>query len=347
MSELSSASFDKVKILVLGDSGVGKTSLVQLIANGQPFTRAPGWTAGCNVEVRWHEYAAGTGREQPYFVELWDIGGCQALQAVRPLFYSGAHGYILVHDMTNRKSLQNLKQSWLAELNAAASSIHSNSSVQSSPWASPGSPATSSNGAGSLLLPPQAPCLLVGNKLDLVTASSGDVLPLRKPKATWGLGISVTADAICRLVGGAEHITVDSHSAKCLAPGSSNAVALTRFFDKVIDTKLSLSNSGFASLNAATHQQNTSSNPLLTSGTTSSSLIGLGTTSSTSQRLSSSLSSSQVCFLLSLIINSQFFFFISHLSFKIKFSIINPYNLLWDLVMIGDEFILIKERKKE
>ena len=40
-----------VRVLVLGDSGVGKTCLVSLLCSGLPVTRAPDWTVGCNVDV--------------------------------------------------------------------------------------------------------------------------------------------------------------------------------------------------------------------------------------------------------------------------------------------------------
>ncbi|WAR09245.1 RABL3-like protein [Mya arenaria] len=103
------ANVDKVKILVVGDSGVGKTSLVHLICHNEP-TNSPGWTIGCSVDVK-----AGTAAEKTFFVELWDIGGCTGHQNSRSIFYNPVHGIILVHDLTNRKSQQNLR-SWLAEV---------------------------------------------------------------------------------------------------------------------------------------------------------------------------------------------------------------------------------------
>ncbi len=40
-----------VRVLVLGDSGVGKTCLVTHLCTGRPVTDKPDWTVGCNVEV--------------------------------------------------------------------------------------------------------------------------------------------------------------------------------------------------------------------------------------------------------------------------------------------------------
>uniref|UniRef100_A0A8C8DL28 RAB, member of RAS oncogene family-like 3 n=1 Tax=Oryzias sinensis TaxID=183150 RepID=A0A8C8DL28_9TELE len=45
------ASLDRVKVLVLGDSGVGKSSLVHLLCQNQVLGN-PSWTVGCSVDVR-------------------------------------------------------------------------------------------------------------------------------------------------------------------------------------------------------------------------------------------------------------------------------------------------------
>jgi Rab-like protein 3 len=44
-------NIDKVKIVVVGDSGVGKTSLVHLITQ-QQILKQPNWTIGCSVDVK-------------------------------------------------------------------------------------------------------------------------------------------------------------------------------------------------------------------------------------------------------------------------------------------------------
>uniref|UniRef100_A0A8C9G333 RABL3 n=1 Tax=Pavo cristatus TaxID=9049 RepID=A0A8C9G333_PAVCR len=45
------AALDRVKVLVLGDSGVGKSSLVHLLCHNQVLGN-PSWTVGCSVDVR-------------------------------------------------------------------------------------------------------------------------------------------------------------------------------------------------------------------------------------------------------------------------------------------------------
>ncbi len=61
-------SFDRVRILVLGDSGVGKTSLVSLMCSGDPATTDVSSTIGATVEVKLHQYREGTPSQKPYWI---------------------------------------------------------------------------------------------------------------------------------------------------------------------------------------------------------------------------------------------------------------------------------------
>jgi Rab-like protein 3 len=94
--------------------GVGKSSMVYLVANNEVLTSAP-YTVGCSVEVKLHEYKEDTKQEKTFFIELFDIGGSLSHRNTRSVFYQQTNGIILVHDATNRKSHENLK-SWLYEI---------------------------------------------------------------------------------------------------------------------------------------------------------------------------------------------------------------------------------------
>lgn len=92
------------KILVLGDSGVGKSSLVHLICHSTVLSSAQ-CTIGCSIDVKLHDN---------YFLEFWDIGGSRSHKIARSFLYQDYHGIILVFDATNNKSRENLKE-WLME----------------------------------------------------------------------------------------------------------------------------------------------------------------------------------------------------------------------------------------
>lgn len=102
-----SNNLDKVsaKILVLGDSGVGKSSLIYLICHSATLSSAQ-WTIGCSIDVKLHDN---------YFLEFWDIGGSRNHKIARSFLYQGYHGVMLVFDATNNKSRLNLNE-WLMEV---------------------------------------------------------------------------------------------------------------------------------------------------------------------------------------------------------------------------------------
>ncbi|CAN7989298.1 unnamed protein product [Ixodes hexagonus] len=197
------AQVDKVKVLVVGDSGVGKSSAVHLLCQNRPLGNAS-WTVGCSVEVKLHEYKEGTASQKSYFVELWDIGGSSSHRSARAVFYHSFHGLILVHDLTNRKSHENLRK-WLAE-------------VFCRDWQ-----AKKSNGLlefdQEMFADSQVPILVIATKTDLVPSTAG------RQAAT-------VADEC-----GTDQVLLDNHNPKSLSPGSSNALKLTRFLDKVVERR--------------------------------------------------------------------------------------------------------------
>lgn len=93
------------KILVLGDSGVGKTSLIHLICHSNVLSSAQ-WTIGCSIYVKLF------GNN---FLEFWDIGGSRGHKIARSFLYQDYHGIILVFDATNKKSRLNFNE-WLREV---------------------------------------------------------------------------------------------------------------------------------------------------------------------------------------------------------------------------------------
>uniref|UniRef100_A0A8C2GL79 Rab-like protein 3 n=1 Tax=Cyprinus carpio TaxID=7962 RepID=A0A8C2GL79_CYPCA len=103
------ASLDRVKVLVLGDSGVGKSSLVHLLCQNQVLGN-PSWTVGCSVDVRVHDYREGTPEEKAYYIELWDVGGsvgsASSVKSTRAVFYNSVNGY--VSDTPLKKSPETL-----------------------------------------------------------------------------------------------------------------------------------------------------------------------------------------------------------------------------------------------
>lgn len=116
------SEFPRARILVVGDAGTGKSSLVHLLCSGgQHVLSYSQSTCGCNVEVMLYEYAhPGAPVSKTYCIEFWDVGGREAYAHAlsRPLYYTGLNGIMLVCDLSNVKSVKNLAK-WAAELVAA------------------------------------------------------------------------------------------------------------------------------------------------------------------------------------------------------------------------------------
>ncbi len=98
---MASIDIDKVRIIVIGDSGVGKTSLIHTLCHGEPIIN-PTWTIGCSVDVKLHEYREGTSSQKTFFVELWDVGGSSGHKNTRSVFYTPAHGKLVKNKLSSK-----------------------------------------------------------------------------------------------------------------------------------------------------------------------------------------------------------------------------------------------------
>ena len=211
---------DRVRVVVVGDSGVGKSSLIHLLAHDKAISN-PSWTIGAAVDLRIHEYKQGTPAERSFFIELWDVGGNKSHANTRGVFYSsGIHGVILCHDLSNKKSALNLNE-WVDEITAAAEATTTPRLLHSTSNSSPDQRRKSDKSR-------QIPFLIVGTKLGAFMSTSSDALPRRRVRGCDDLQEEL----------GAEEIFVDADDASAFRLGSGNAVKLSRFFDRAVERRL-------------------------------------------------------------------------------------------------------------
>jgi len=91
------------KISVIGDSSVGKTSLVAKYAKNID-ANDPEPTIGIDFLAK----AVRLG-EQIYRLQMWDTAGQERFQSLIPSYIRNADGIVVVYDITNRKTFENLK----------------------------------------------------------------------------------------------------------------------------------------------------------------------------------------------------------------------------------------------
>ncbi|XP_078484547.1 rab-like protein 3 [Ciona intestinalis] len=198
----------KVKVLVLGNSGVGKSSFTHLLCHNQA-NKNPGYTIGCTIDIKLHEYKPGTSEEKTFCIEIWDIGASKSHASSRFIFYNNINGIILVHDLTNSKSLHNIPI-WLNNV-LKYDSTGGLTSVKVS---------SQNTSAGDDIAQCSIPLLMVGTKLDLVGDNRRNEVSARSKQTAVDLACS--------------EIQLDNIETKYIAAGSGNAVKLSRFFDKAI-----------------------------------------------------------------------------------------------------------------
>ncbi|MHA1719657.1 MAG: GTP-binding protein [Promethearchaeota archaeon] len=116
------------KSVIVGDGGSGKTAVVVRFSQGF-FQENYKLTIGVEFAVKTINI-----NNNKVKLQIWDTGGQERFRYVRPLYYKGSMGCIILFDLTNRESFDHVPK-WLEEVKKEAGNI---------------------------------PILLVGNKSDLV-----------------------------------------------------------------------------------------------------------------------------------------------------------------------------------
>uniref|UniRef100_A0A0V0G6P1 Ras-related protein Rab-35 n=3 Tax=Triatominae TaxID=70999 RepID=A0A0V0G6P1_TRIDM len=97
------------KLLIIGDSGVGKSSLLLRFADNT-FTGNYITTIGVDFKIRTVDIDG-----EKVKLQIWDTAGQERFRTITSTYYRGTHGVIVVYDVTSGDSFANVKR-WLHEI---------------------------------------------------------------------------------------------------------------------------------------------------------------------------------------------------------------------------------------
>jgi len=110
MSTQRNTSYDfLIKLLLIGDSGVGKSCLL-LRFSDDSFTTSFITTIGIDFKIKTIELEG-----KRIKLQIWDTAGQERFRTITTAYYRGAMGILLVYDVTDEQSFLNIRN-WIKNI---------------------------------------------------------------------------------------------------------------------------------------------------------------------------------------------------------------------------------------
>ena len=102
---------ESIKVVLLGESGVGKTSIISQFTNSEfkdDFETSTGGTFS-SKSFTYND-------DKILKFEIWDTAGQERYRALTKMFYKETNAVILVYDITRKKSFEELQNYWVEQI---------------------------------------------------------------------------------------------------------------------------------------------------------------------------------------------------------------------------------------
>ena len=112
MSDDIEDSAIKCKVVLIGKSGVGKTSIISRYTTNV-FKESLMTTPGANFTTKQVEFPQ---YKKTIKFEIWDTAGQERYRSLAKVFYNNASACILVYDITNKDTFDDIINYWVPEI---------------------------------------------------------------------------------------------------------------------------------------------------------------------------------------------------------------------------------------
>lgn len=102
-----------IKFVIVGNSGVGKSNMLSRFVNND-FSSDTRATVGVELSTKTYKI-----NNKVVKIHLWDTAGQERYKSITGAYYKGAKGAVIVYDITNKESFDNVDK-WLKEIRELA-----------------------------------------------------------------------------------------------------------------------------------------------------------------------------------------------------------------------------------
>ncbi|KAF1766319.1 hypothetical protein GCK72_006275 [Caenorhabditis remanei] len=116
----STAPKNKAKIVVLGDSGVGKTSIIYRHRYGAHYR-----PVNATIGASFVSFDVGSDRDEMVRLQVWDTAGQERFRCMVPMYMRNADAALIVYDVTDRNTFEDVEK-WLKDLDRSSGTEEAN-----------------------------------------------------------------------------------------------------------------------------------------------------------------------------------------------------------------------------